>query len=302
MKKLFLAVLLFSLTISIYSCKEETKEEPTVVEEEALNSEFKDDELASTAENLDWKLGAQAYTFKNFTFAEALDKLESVGVNYVEAYPGQEIGGGIEGTMHYNMDAATMEKVKDLLDSKGIELEAYGVVSGRNEEDWRNLFGFAEEMDVEVITSEPNPDDLDLVNRLAGEHDVKVAIHNHPKPSRYWHPDTVLEAIEGRENLGAAADVGHWIRSGLNPVENLKKYEGNLVSLHFKDLNEKSPEAHDVPWGTGISNVPGMLKELKRQDFEGLFSIEYEHNWDNSLPEVEESVEYFNRMRSELEE
>ena len=253
-----------------------------------------------TTGELDWKLGAQAYTFKNFTFAEALDKLNQVGVSYVEAYPGQEIGGGIEGTMHYNMDRATRETVKKLLKSRGIELMAYGVVSGRNEEEWKKLFQFAKEMGIEIITSEPNPEHLDLVNKLAGENNVTVSIHNHPKPSRYWNPDTVLNALEGRKNLGATADVGHWVRSGLDPVESLKKYEGKIVSLHFKDLNEKSREAHDVPWGTGISNVPAMLQELKRQDFEGLFSIEYEHNWDNSLPEVKKSVQYFNQLREKL--
>lgn len=265
-----------------------------------LSVQFSFGQQDSTAEELDWKLGAQAYTFKNFTFTEALDKLNQIGVSYVEAYPGQKIGGGIEGSMHYSMDPATQKKVKDLLRSRGIELMAYGVVSGRNEEEWKKLFSFAKEMGVEVITSEPDPEHLDLVNRLAGENDITLSIHNHPKPSRYWHPDTVLNALEGRDNLGATADVGHWVRSGLNPVESLKKLEGNVVSLHFKDLNEKSREAHDVPWGTGISNVEAMLKELKRQDFEGLFSIEYEHNWDNSLPEVEKSVEYFNEMRNKL--
>lgn len=255
---------------------------------------------SSSAEELGWKLGAQAYTFKNFTFTEALDKLNSIDVSYVEAFPGQKIGGDIEGTMHHSMDATTQEKVKNLLESRGIELVAYGVVSGQNEQDWNNIFEFAKEMGIDVITSEPKPEDLDLVNELAGGNNVALAIHNHPKPSRYWNPKTVLEALEGRNNLGAAADVGHWVRSGLNPVESLKKLDGNIVSLHFKDLNEKSEDAHDVPWGTGISNVPAMLKELKRQNFEGLFSIEYEHNWNNSLPEIEKSVDFFHKTAEDL--
>ena len=54
-----------------------------------------------------------------------------------------------------------------------------------------------------------------------------------------------------------------------------------------------------MPWGTGISNIDGVIKELKRQDFEGVISVEYEHNWDNSLPEVEESVKYFRRVVKE---
>ncbi|UJH90147.1 sugar phosphate isomerase/epimerase [Antarcticibacterium sp. 1MA-6-2] len=121
----------------------------------------------SEGKDLDWKLGVQAYTFKNFTFSEALDKIKSIDLKFVEAYPGQKIGGGIEGTMHYDMDAQTRNKVKQLLDSKGIKLAAYGVVSGKNEEDWKKLFEFAREMQIKIINSEPAPEDLDMVNRLA---------------------------------------------------------------------------------------------------------------------------------------
>lgn len=253
----------------------------------------------NTSQELDWKLGAQAYTFKNFTFAEALDKIASIDLKYVEAYPGQKIGNGIEGTMHFTMDKATRAKVKDLLKSKGITVVAYGVVSGKNEKEWKQILEFAGDMGIGVINSEPKQEDLDLVNRLAGEYGIDVAMHNHPKPSTYWHPDTVLEAVKGRKNIKACADIGHWVRSGMNPVENLKKLEGHIVSMHFKDLNEMSRDAHDVPWGTGISNVKGVIKELKRQGFEGVISVEYEHNWDNSLPEVEQSVNYFRKLAQE---
>ena len=57
------------------------------------------------------------------------------------------------------------------------------------------------------------------------------------------------------KRIGACADTGHWLRSGLNPLECLKKLEGRIISLHFKDLNEKGPSAHDVPWETGVCNV-----------------------------------------------
>jgi sugar phosphate isomerase/epimerase len=100
--------------------------------------------------------------------------------------------------------------------------------------------------------------------------------------------------------LGACADVGHYVRSGLEPVDCLKKLEGRLIALHFKDLNERSLQAHDVPWGTGISNVKGMLAELKRQKFKGAICIEYEHNWENSVPEIAESVKFFNAAVAEL--
>nr|MBI1232772.1 sugar phosphate isomerase/epimerase [Cytophagales bacterium] len=88
---------------------------------------------------------------------------------------------------------------------------------------------------------------------------------------------------------------------GIDPVEGIKKLEGRIISLHFKDLNAwGTRNAHDVPWGTGTCNVAGVLHELNRQGFKGVFSAEYEHNWENNLPEVAESMEYFKRVASQF--
>ncbi|WP_343307211.1 sugar phosphate isomerase/epimerase [Chitinophaga niabensis] len=240
---------------------------------------------------LGWKFGAQAYSFRLFTLAEALDKMDSCGLQYVECYPGQTIGGGIEGKMDYKMDAAKRAQVLDLLKSKKKTMLAFGVVNGNNETEWRQIFEFAKAMGIKSITSEPARKDLDIVSKLCDEYKIRLAIHDHPKPTRYWHPDSVLAAINGRSKyMGACADIGHWVRSGLDPVECIQKLNGKVFSLHFKDLNEKSREAHDVIWTTGVSNMEGVLKELKKQKFQGLFSAEYEHNWQNSVPDITQSV------------
>jgi len=38
--------------------------------------------------------------------------------------------------------------------------------------------------------------------------------------------------------------------------------------------------------------VKGVLKELKRQKFDGFISIEYEHSWTNSVPDIKQCVEF----------
>ena len=53
-------------------------------------------------------------------------------------------------------------------------------------------------------------------------------------------------------------------------------------------------------WGTGILDVKGMLKELKSQNFKGVFSIEYEYNWENSVPDIKECIQYFNKTANEI--
>ena len=116
----------------------------------------------------------------------------------------------------------------------------YGVCGLSKDEDAsRKTFDFAKDMGIETIVSEPGPDAFDTSDKLCEEYRINVALHNHPKPSRYWNPDTVLEVCKGRsKRIGACADTGHWMRSGLNPVEQLKKLEGRIISFHFKDLNK----------------------------------------------------------------
>jgi len=249
----------------------------------------------------DWKLGSQAYTFRLFSLEETLEKLNSIGVKYVELYPGQKIEKGGEETTAFSVSQEKRETIKKLLEKYDIQAVAYGVVTASNE-DWPAVFEFAKELGIGIITTEPKPDQFDLVEKLCEEYDIKVALHNHPVPSLYWHPEVPLRLLEGRSPLmGVCADIGHWVRSGLNPVECLKKLEGRVISLHIKDLNEWGVRsAHDVPWGKGNSNIAGVLHELNRQDFKGVFSAEYEHNWENSLPEVKESMEYFKRVASQF--
>jgi len=254
-------------------------------------------------EKLGWKLGAQAYSFNRFTFAEALDKIDSCQLKYVEAFPGQTIGGGIEGKMDFNMSPEKREQVLQLIKDRGLTLVAFGVVNANSPEEWRQLFEFAKAMGIQNINTEPKQEDLPLIGKLANEFKIKVSIHNHPKPTHYWSPEIVLNAIQlaNSKYVGACADVGHWVRSGLDPIECLKKYKGHINHLHFKDLNEKSHDAHDVHWGTGISNVKGMMQELKDQKFKGMLSAEYEYNWLSNSADIATSAVNFRKLVKELE-
>lgn len=245
-----------------------------------------------------WKLGSQAYSFRLFSFAEALRKIDSCGLKYVEAFPGQTIGGGVDGKMDFTMDASTRQKVKKLIKDRGLTVVAYGVVNPKTDEEWKTLFAFAKDMGVLNINSEPTPQQMPLVRKLAEEYKINVALHNHPKPSRYWHPDTVLAAIGGSKYVGSCSDIGHWVRSGLDPVECLKKLNGHVLGMHFKDVKKDTPDGkyHDVVWGTGDCKIEQVIAEMKRQHFKGPISVEYEYHWENNGPEIAESVKNFRQL------
>ncbi len=256
---------------------------------------------SSAAEKAGWKLGTQTYTFNRFTFFEAIDKAASVGLKYAEAYPGQKISKDMEGSMGPDMTADQIKAAKDKLQSAGVKLTAFGVVGlSKDEAASRKTFEWCKTFGIEVINTEVHEDAFDVLEKLAAEYKIKIGLHNHPNPSYYWNPDKVLSVCEGRSKwIGACADTGHWLRSGLNPVECLKKLEGRIVSFHFKDLNKSGQGAHDVPWGTGVADVPAIIAEMKRQKFAGPISVEYEHNWLESLPEVGQCVVNFHKIAAE---
>lgn len=263
----------------------------------SMNSNKSGSAAKNPESKLGWELGSQAYTFRLFTFAEAIKKIDSCNLRYVEAFPGQKIGGGIEGTMGPDMDDAKRKAVLEMLKANNVKVVAFGVTGAGSEADWVKLFEFCKAMGIHTITSEPNEKDIPLLSKLADQYAINVAIHNHPDPSHYWNPDIVLNAIKGQsKRIGACADIGHWVRSGLDPVECLKKLDGHVLHSHMKDLHEKGKGGHDVHWGEGVSNIPAVIAELKRQNFKGAISAEYEYNWQSNSQDVAASVVNFREL------
>lgn len=258
-------------------------------------------QASSKAEQKGWRLAIQSYTFHRFTVVEALEKTQELGVKYIEIYPGHKLGGKWgDRTFGFELDEATRKELKALAASKGIKIIATGVFTTNNSDDWEKQFAFAKDMGMEFITCEPALKDWDLIETLVKKYKIKISVHNHPQPSDYWKPELLLSAIDGRDKrIGACPDVGHWRREGLDQLECLKKLDGRIISLHFKDIADKKAgeaEQHDVIWGKGILNVKAMLQELKRQKFKGVISIEYEYNWDNSVPDIKECIQYYNEL------
>lgn len=246
-----------------------------------------------------WRLAVQAWSLKEFSFDEALDKAAELGLNWIEAYPGQRLSSEQPDLkFDHHLAAAERDKVKAKLNALGIGIISYGVVGLPSDEaECRKVFEFARDFGIDCVNAEPREQDLDMIEALCREYRVKLGIHNHPKPSHYWNPDTVLAACDGRSHwIGACADTGHWVRSGLDPVKCLDKLAGRVNSLHFKEIDSLAQPQHDVVWGTAQNRVTSELMALRRQGFQGTFAIEYEYHWDNNLPEIAGCVAYFNRL------
>ncbi len=243
-------------------------------------------------------IGCQAYTFNRFTTFEAIEKTAKAGGKVIEFYPGQKLSAAEPNIkFDHNASPEVVAKVLAKLKEHGIKAVNYGVVNIPKEEAAaRTVFDFAKAMGIRAITTEA-VESINTIEKLAKEYDILVGFHNHVgelgKPDyKVWHPLYIAGVLTGRDShVGAAADTGHWCTSGINPLEGLKVLKGRLVSVHLKD-KEAMGKSHDVPYGQGVANIQACLDELKKQGFDGNISIEYEYNWENSLPEVTQCIDF----------
>ncbi|RYD81378.1 MAG: sugar phosphate isomerase/epimerase [Verrucomicrobiaceae bacterium] len=265
----------------------------------ALSSVRGAEPIPDSAKTGGFAIGCQAYTFNRFSLFEAIEKTAETGSKVIELYPGQKLSKEESNVkFDHNAPAEVIDKVKAKLKEHNILAVAYGVVGiPKDEGNARKVFEFAKNMGIRVINTE-STDAIDTIEKLVKEYDLKVGYHNHPsKPNdpkyKVWDPNYILELVKDRDQrIGACADTGHWVRSGLKPVDCLKILKGRIVSSHLKDLHEFSRKGHDVPYGSGASDLKGILDEYKAQNFSGPISVEYEHNWENNVGEVKQCIDF----------
>ena len=171
----------------------------------------------SDLQNAEWKTGIALYSFNRFSFVDALEKADSAGVKYVEGFSFHKLGKEFNDSSMAAISDPDIDKMKQMLEKKGIEMQSMYVGGAKNAEGWKYYFDMAKELGMHYLVCEPEKEQWDMLDSLAGLYQIKIAIHEHAKgKSIYWHPDSVLAAIKGHSNFGAWADLGHWVRSGLN--------------------------------------------------------------------------------------
>jgi len=249
-------------------------------------------------------IGAQAYTFNRFTVFEAIEKTAQAGGKVIEFFPGQKLSSEEKNvSFNHNTTDDVVAKVQAKLKQHGIKAVNYGVVGGKDAAEWRKIFEFGKKLGLYAITTE-DATKLDIIEPLVKEFDICLAIHDHPRQPRnanykVWDPYYILEVTKDRDKrIGACADTGHWQSSGVNPVFALRVLKGRVISSHMKDKTDfgnpgtDGARTHDVPYGTGVGEIGRCLDELKKQNFQGNISVEYEYNWENNVGDVQQCIDF----------
>src|SRR5688500_10591430 len=93
------------------------------------------------AKKLGWRLGVQCWTFRDRSLFETIDTTKSLGMRYVEMYPGQRTSP--EDSTKFNHDSTPEQRaaVKQKLKDAGVVVMNYGVVNiPKDEAEARKVF------------------------------------------------------------------------------------------------------------------------------------------------------------------
>lgn len=227
------------------------------------------------------KLGIQMYSLRKFDLDTALQHVADAGFKQVEFY---------KGMLPTDAPAAVIADVSAKVQHHGLSMSAHGVNRfGKDAAANRKIFEFAKTIGIKNITADPDPESFPQLDELVNEFDIRIAIHNHGPRHRYNQVVDVLKAIEDHdERIGACADLGHYIRSGENPVEVIRLLKGRLYGIHLKDFAEMKDKTEGVILGRGHLDVEGVIDALIAVEFpeDGALSLEYEENPNDPIADI----------------
>jgi sugar phosphate isomerase/epimerase len=225
---------------------------------------------------LGWQLAGEISTFQDHPAPQAIDLLHSLGFHHLQLSPDQTS----------NDVDALLAKLK----SVHMDVVSYGIVDlGGSEADMRKVFDLAKKLRAKDIIANPPDDSLDMLDKLAAEYRINIAIVNMPKPGNHWNPDDELRLLAERSaRMGLCADLAAWKQSGLSPVECANKLAGHIMEIRLSDVDDEKDES-------------AVLGTLKLQGFKGICAISSKTgSGDDRVDRFTRSVNTFSDIIGEL--
>ncbi len=227
-----------------------------------------------------FSMGIQSYSLRSYNLDEALANTKRLGLHFWEA---------IHAHIPETNDPAKIKELLAKLRAADITLSAWGVQGfSADEGKARATFEFARLMGFKVISADPTPDSLPVLDKLLEEYkksNIVIAIHNHGPGARYDKISSVSAALNGHHpRLGACVDTGHFLRSGEDPVEAVKTFGARTYDVHLKDVKGKT---QFTELGYGDLRTVDLLKELLKLKYNGILALEYEEHEKDPLQYID---------------
>ena len=169
---------------------------------------------------LGWKLGIDTGSFPHLDLDHALKEIDALGVANVEISSTQKLDTEIPKYVDYHLFPGERNAIRDKLTLLNLAAMAYHVPAIDADPDTvRKLFEFAKSLNVGTIVSDRIPNDLALVDQLASQYAINVAIGGNAQ--------AVSAALNGRsKHMGIFADSGS--------VKTLEQVKDRLLVLNLR--------------------------------------------------------------------
>jgi sugar phosphate isomerase/epimerase len=221
-------------------------------------------------------IGVGTYSYHNLSIDDMIVQLHTLRIREIEMSRGEFM-------LLSNPQDRLFRTTREKLDRAGIHCVSYYSAIIKDEKDVEDAIRFAKLLGCGNITGDATGSILNRIDQRLTEESLTFGIHNHYFPNvrfAYESPEDVLSALSKlSKTMGATADTGQFASCGYDPADAIRKLAPRLRMVHLKDVKAKGGEVN-VVLGTGIAEIPEVIRELHRQKFSGLVAVEYEKEGD----------------------
>jgi sugar phosphate isomerase/epimerase len=233
----------------------------------------------------DIHVGIQSYCLRKFTLDQIPGLLTECGIDTLEV-------------SRAHIDLFDLNTDPDILlkplHDKNIKISAYGSNRLTNDDKKvRQVFEFAKRNGINLLTADPDHDALDLLSHLCEEYDLRLAIHNHGKDDmRHGRASMLNDILESTsDNIGICLDTGWMIDAGDDPVAFVESNISRIFGIHLKDFSYSDEgKRKEELIGEGLLDLVLLFDVLKKKNYDGNITIEYEQSPYDPVPELRKCI------------
>jgi sugar phosphate isomerase/epimerase len=278
------------------------------------------------------KVGIDSYCYHRL-FGEVYPDQTAPGVrwsthDFIRRAAQLEVAGvSLESCFLESLEPAFLGELKADLDARGLErILAWGhpdgLEAGRNPAAWQAMNALipkarclgADTMRIVasslMFRNEPHAPQIEAIVgmlrqsvKIAADQGVVLALENHID----YTSTEILEILHrvDSDRLRVNFDTGNTLRMMEDPVAAARRLGPYTVATHTKDMQacrHVRPEEwyffSSVPVGTGLIDMPGVVRALQETGYDGILAVESDHHKDNQDEDqlVVDSVAYLKRL------
>lgn len=233
-----------------------------------------------------FKLGIAGYSFINFNLDESLKMMKKVDVHYLCIK---------DFHLPYKSTPEEIAAFHAKLKENGVTGYAVGPIYTKTRKEIDDAFDYAKRVGVDLVIGIPLHADLDYVAQKTKEYNIRYAIHNHgPEDKLYPSAESIYNLIKNLdERVGICFDMGHNKRDGRDSVADFQKFSKRIFDMHLKNVTAATKEGSTCELSRGIIDIPSYVKMLRKVNYTGSCSLEYEKDMKDPLAGIAESIGYF---------